>query len=117
MLFLGVNGSFERSRYLSLYNSKSWKKVIKSGEVSLQRPRFELLAYTQPMNLMKFARTNNHDGFFQRFIATCPKEVYILYEEKEKEFTNSGMLETLSLLYDLSYLIMHSIFFNYQPFY
>ena len=86
----GASCSFERSRYLSLFNGSNWsKKQQTSGSLILKDPRFHLLSFTQPYSLINFARQGNHDGFFQRFLITCPKEVYIRIEEKESSSEKS----------------------------
>ena len=40
-------------------------------------PRFNFVSFTQPFYAMNFAKTNVHDGFFQRFMISIPEEVYI----------------------------------------
>jgi hypothetical protein len=103
----GANSTFERSRYLSLFNGSTWSKKTKtSGSLILKDPRFNLLSFTQPYSLISFARQSNRDGFFQRFLITCPKEVYVRIEEKESTIDKScdvmDMYKVLAEIYNTS---------------
>ena len=74
----GNSGSCEKSRYLSLYSGASWSKKTKtSGNIEVIDPRLNMFAFTQPYYAAQFARNNLSDGFYQRFLISVPREVYV----------------------------------------
>jgi len=76
-----------------LYNGKSWSKKTKTnGKLNLDGPKFNLVSFTQPINLLKFSRFANQDGFFQRFIVTCPKEHFVYFEKKVNALAESDKI-------------------------
>ena len=76
-------GSFDRSVYLSLFNGKRFQKSIKTAsDVHLKNPRFSLFTFTQEAPLRNFVENNLSNGFFQRFLVSCPPEIPVLMADK-----------------------------------
>ena len=89
----GSTSNFEKSRFLSLYSCTSWAKKTKSnGSYQMDDPRFNFVSFTQPFYATNFAKTNVHDGFFQRFMISIPEEVYITRKQK-KEMKNQNSVK------------------------
>ena len=45
-------------------------------------PRFNIIAYTQPTTAANFAKKQHtDDGFFQRFLVTLPREVFVFSKD------------------------------------
>ena len=89
----GNSGSAEKGRYLSLFNASNWSKSTKGpgkAGANLIDPRFQLISYTQPFYACNFGRQNTSDGFFQRFLTTLPKEVFVELEEKEEKILSDS---------------------------
>ena len=100
----GNSGSSEKARYLSLYSGSSWSKRTKtSGCLEMNDPRFHMFAFTQPYYAAQFARNNLHDGFYQRFLLSLPREVYVKIDQKKdllaKNETLLDMKITLEQIY------------------
>ena len=82
----GNSGSEEKGRYLPLFNAAKWSKSTKlagKAGANLFDPRFQLISHTQPFYACNFGRNNTSDGFFQRFLTTLPKEVFVNLEVRE----------------------------------
>ena len=95
----GSSGSSEKARYLSLYSGTKWSKKTKtSGCVEVDDPRFNMIAFTQPFYATQFARTNQVDGFFQRFLLSIPKERYVKIKEKRDEINKEEELIDMKLV-------------------
>ena len=83
-LDIGNKGNYERARFLSLYNGTIWQKTTKtSGDIKITSPRYNMAAFTQKSKLVKFAKENDDNGFFARFLVGCPPQRTVYMEEKK----------------------------------
>ena len=100
-----TNGGIERSRILKLYQALPWGKWTKTdGTITIDDPRFNLIAFSQIENIIEFGRKNLNDGFFQRFLCACPEEIFVYREEQKKALINVkntiNMEEILKIVYN-----------------
>ena len=81
----GTEDSSERARFLTLHGGSSWNKSTKTnGDRCLTETRLNVCANTQPSNLCSFARNNQLDGLFSRFLVSVPKDVFYMSQQIEK---------------------------------
>lgn len=81
----GSNGSYERARFLTLFNAGKWQKNTKtSGDCRIRNPRFNMLAFTQPKYATKFSEENKDNGLFARFLLAIPPERPVFVGEKKR---------------------------------
>ena len=84
------SSNMEKSRFLSLYSCTPWSRTTKTnGVMSIQDPRFNLISFTQPLYMATFAKNSTSDGFFQRFLTSVPKEMFIKRREKKAMLTEN----------------------------
>ena len=80
-----TTGGIERSRILNLYQALPWGKWTKTdGTITIEDPRFNLIAFSQIENIIEFGKKNLTDGFFQSFLCACPEEIFVYREEQKK---------------------------------
>jgi len=99
----GTTGASEKGRYLSLFSAVDWSKKTKSaGSLNIKDPRFCMVSFTQPYYAYNFVQNSQHDGFFQRFLITTPKEVLVMIDEKlEMVEKSKGNLIEMSSIFQL----------------
>ena len=103
------SSNLERSRFLSLYSCSNWQRITKnSGCYTLEDPRFNLIAFTQPYYAANFAKNYNTDGFFQRFLISVPEEKFVTRKEK-KDMMKTQSLDNVCV--DMR-CVLESIFIN-----
>ena len=103
MVTTGIQKNLEFFRNIT--GLRGAKKTKTSGCFDITDPRFNLVAYTQPEYLIQFARnkSNQTDGFFQRFLISVPDEVFIKRAEQKEA------LEKLNNVIDMK-CILKSIY-------
>ena len=71
--------SVDRKTFLKLYNGYSWERSYRSVKGFLPRTCLNIGGFIQPQFILNLLNDNDPDGFTDRHLILCPREVSQIY--------------------------------------